>query len=210
MIMDITILTLMVITIGFPNGEGQEVKDLMIPKFETSMDGCKPILNNFMENRNNVKCKPHDVIIPINTGEVGYIYEPTHVSVKKCSGTCKDNTSCVKDETKITKISVRKLHPDSGGSECGLVEVEEDVSCQCSCTVTENDCNENQMYLPDYCMCKCMKDKDMTEECEKSQRLWDPARCDCFCKDEDTAKQRCSSMQYFNRMKCKCMDQHDN
>ena len=64
--------------------------------------------------------------------------------------------------------------------ECGIVVVEEDVSCSCGCPVKESDCSIEQYFDRSSCQCLC-RDQSGRNECISRGMQWDPLLCMCIC-----------------------------
>jgi len=84
---------------------------------------------------------------------------PSHVTVKRCSGGCHGQSSCVAASTATRKVPVLLARCPLGGGkcekECASVEVEDHLSCTCGCRVQEDECRGDQAFSSSTCSCTC-------------------------------------------------------
>jgi len=134
---------------------------------------------------------------------------PSHVSVKRCRGSCPANTpvSCKHKEFTLRAVPVMMV---VGGfrtgyleTVCQNLEVREDVSCECGCEVRREDCSTDlHLYDNNTCSCPCRARSDCT-----ARQEWDLQHCRCFCR-EDTW-QPCSTGYLFDSQEsCQCIAVH--
>lgn len=65
-------------------------------------------------------------------------------------------------------------------TQCGFIEVEEHLGCQCDCPVQPHHCRSDQYYEMSSCRCLC-QDQAGRNQCIMSGKQWDPVNCMCLC-----------------------------
>lgn len=134
---------------------------------------------------------------------------PSHVSVKRCRGSCLTNPafSCKHQEYTMRSVPVMMV---VGGFSTGLLEtvcqrleVREDLSCECGCEVRREDCRaELQLYDNNTCSCSCRARSDCSERQE-----WDLQHCRCVCR-EDTWRPCSTGYLFDSQESCQCTAVH--
>ena len=78
-------------------------------------------------------------------------------------------------------------------TQCGFVEVEEHLGCNCDCPVQAHHCRADQYYEMSSCRCLC-QDQARRNQCILQGMQWDPVNCMCMC---PTATWRVCSTGYI-------------
>ncbi|XP_011868054.1 PREDICTED: balbiani ring protein 3-like isoform X2 [Vollenhovia emeryi] len=171
-----TVCALMTICVCITNGMLYD--DELRPHEGVAIEcaGRRMQLNHQMKE---VMCVPRHTMIKL-IPQPGYTFYPNYASVKRCSGFCPRNKSCMPVRKDTKKIAVRMDGYDSSG--CYHVLLEEHTKCKCQCSVKESDCNVHQIYSEDNCACECKN----TRECDKArQMIWNEKLCKCTCNKEE-------------------------
>lgn len=155
-------------------------------------------------------CRPRPVIVQVPYDSDNYqLMAPTHVEVSRCQGSCGHfHHSCVPD--RVTKkrvplvLTERTVEQGVTTSFCGEVEVEEHLSCQCGCPITEQNCGPNQVFLPYECRCSCTNLKER-DSCLAKGWHWDRDTCQCMCPGRPYPS--CPSSYMFDySVTCSCIE----
>jgi len=131
-------------------------------------------------------CRPRPVLVQVPYDSDNFqLLAPTHVEVSRCQGSCGHfHHSCIPDKIRKKEVSLvmteRTVEEGMTTSYCGAAEVEEHLSCQCGCPITEQSCGANQVFLPYECRCSCtnLQERDM---CLEKGWHWDRDACQCMC-----------------------------
>jgi hypothetical protein len=83
---------------------------------------------------------------------------------------------------------------------CMKVKIEKHILCGCKCAMSEQNCNEKQLFSEDRCACDC-KDISKGKTCGSMNKMWDPNTCDCQC--PPSASRTCSSGAVFDEETCR-------
>jgi hypothetical protein len=110
---------------------------------------------------------------------------PDFATVKRCGGSCDLHSHrCVPTSTTMKRLEVMvvvsQFPMTRTETECGFVEVEEDVGCVCDCPVKPQDCTADQVYEAGSCKCLC-RDQEARNQCVRDGMQWDPVNCLCIC-----------------------------
>ena len=110
---------------------------------------------------------------------------PDFATVNRCGGSCDMYSHrCVPTETRTKQLEVMVILSQfprvQTETQCGFVEVEEHVGCQCDCPVQAHHCRSDQYYEPSSCRCLC-QDQGKRNECIMRGMQWDPVNCMCIC-----------------------------
>jgi len=133
-------------------------------------------------------CRPRLVTVGLGESVAGHsLLAPTHVSLRRCSGSCSHSHSlhsCLPSQTSSREVDV-VLSPVSGvagvqQSVCGKVRVEEHESCSCKCELTPGSCSHHQTFLPLECRCVC-SNREERLSCLAQAKYWDNHLCLCLC-----------------------------
>ena len=133
-------------------------------------------------------CQPRLVTVAMTDTVEGHsLVAPTHVSVRRCSGSCSHSHSlhsCLPGKLSRREVEVvlSPVSAESGlqQSVCGRVTVEEHESCACRCDVSPGQCSALQTFLPLECRCVCSNRQERLD-CLAGARHWDPHHCVCLC-----------------------------
>ena len=137
---------------------------------------------------------------------------PEYKTVSRCGGSCELNShGCMATATRSKSIDmmvVRKRHDRTQNEiECGVIVVEEDVSCSCDCPVQETNCSIEQYYDGSSCQCLC-KDQSSRNECISRGMQWDPLLCMCIC--PPSLRKLCSTGYIYDFIDtCQCVPDSD-
>ena len=134
---------------------------------------------------------------------------PSHVSVKRCRGSCLTNPafSCKHRESSLRSVPVMMV---VGGFSTGLLEtvcqrleVREDLSCECGCQVRREQCLPPlHLYDNKTCSCSCLARPD----CSALQQF-DLQHCRCGCREDSWRP--CSTGYLFDSQEsCQCTPVH--
>ena len=132
---------------------------------------------------------------------------PEYKTVSRCGGSCElISHGCIATATRSKSMDVmvvRKRHDRSQNEiECGVIVVDEDISCSCGCPVQESDCSIEQYYDRSSCQCLC-KDQSSKKECISLGMEWDPLTCTCIC--PESLWKICSTGYFYDYFTCKCV-----
>ncbi|XP_072756490.1 uncharacterized protein [Anoplolepis gracilipes] len=141
-----------------------------------------------------VTCIPRRTLVKL-IPQPGYTFYPNYVSVKRCSGFCPKNKSCMPVRKDMKKIIVRMDGYNS--NQCYHVLVEEHDKCKCQCNVKPNHCKFYQVYSEDNCACECNNRRKCNEE---RQMVWSEKLCECICNKEEI----CSTGLEWVPSLCRC------
>ncbi len=135
-------------------------------------------------------CQARDTLIDLrehmpNASNVIQVI-PDFATVKRCGGSCDVHSHrCVATAKRMKRLEVMVVVTQfprrRTETECGFVDVEEDVGCVCDCPVQPDDCRqEDQFYEPSSCQCLC-RDQEARNRCVRDGMQWDPVNCLCIC-----------------------------
>ena len=146
----------------------------------------------------NIDCQPLLSFVDVDPN---YLFDPYVVRLYRCGGKQKygsRNKVCVaKTTSKVT------FHVDdfSGTGKAVTTTLVNHTSCQEECKYDRSICNENQVWDPSDCSCRC--NVVGPQECEEGFR-WDPFRCSCVCPPQSPLQQ-CNQHRVFSEDTCSCM-----
>ncbi|CAG9765536.1 unnamed protein product [Ceutorhynchus assimilis] len=156
---------------------------------------------NFNKTRNNIKCKPRPFILDVVSSQ-GKVF-PDKILTKQCAGFCTGNKRCAPTKTVNVSTSVQILLADRR-VRCSTILVPRDVKCKCQCATSRMDCNRNQAFDRNSCVCACTnknEEKHCYTKIEKFRlHMWDPKTCSCVCRTE----QPCSTGKIWDKILCRC------
>eukprot|EP00092_Neocalanus_flemingeri_P005237 GFUD01005630.1.p1 GENE.GFUD01005630.1~~GFUD01005630.1.p1 ORF type:complete len:289 (+),score=49.03 GFUD01005630.1:65-931(+) len=155
-------------------------------------------------------CRPRPLIVQVPYDSDNFqLMAPTHVEVNRCQGSCGHfHHSCVPAEIRKKEVSLvlteRTVQEGVSTSLCDAVEVEEHLSCQCGCPITEHNCGANQVFLPYECRCSCTNLRERDSCLEKGWH-WDRDTCQCMCPGRPYPS--CpSSFMFDYSITCSCVE----
>ena len=137
---------------------------------------------------------------------------PEYKTVSRCGGSCElISHGCTATATRSKSMDVmvvRKRQDRSQNEiECGVIVVEEDISCSCGCPVQETDCSIEQYYDRSSCQCLC-KDQSSRNKCISRGMQWDPLLCMCIC--PPSLRRICSTGYMYDFIDtCQCVPDTD-
>lgn len=167
------------------------VTELLVEGMETKTRQCS---NTEMERlwsnllSPDTICRPRLVTVDLGQTVAGHrLLAPTHLSLRRCSGSCSHSNSlhsCLPNMTTSREVDV-VVSPMSGvagiqKSVCGKVTVEEHESCSCKCEMTPGSCSSHQTFLPLECRCVCSNLEERVS-CLDQAKYWDNHLCLCLC-----------------------------
>ncbi|XP_018406489.1 PREDICTED: vascular endothelial growth factor A-A-like [Cyphomyrmex costatus] len=175
--------------------EGMRFTDDELRPHEGVAIGCAGRRMQLNHQMKEVMCVPRHTLVKL-IPQSGYTFYPNYASVKRCSGFCPRNKSCMPVRKNVRKIAVRMDGYNS--SECYHVLLEEHTKCKCQCSVTENHCNIHQVYSENNCACECKNKR----KCDKErQMVWNEKLCKCTCNKEEEI---CTSGLEWVPSRCGC------
>jgi len=155
-------------------------------------------------------CRPRPVIVQVPYDSNNFqLMAPTHVEVNRCQGSCGHfHHSCVPAEIRKKEVPLvlteRTVQEGVTRSLCSAVEVEEHLSCQCGCPITEQNCGANQVFLPYECRCSCTNLHER-DSCLAKGWHWDRDTCQCMCPGRPYPS--CpSSFMFDYSVTCSCVE----
>ncbi|CAB4066592.1 unnamed protein product [Lepeophtheirus salmonis] len=142
-----------------------------------------------------LSCRPIETVIPLDYpfNDTYSLMKPTHVSVKRCQGSCFSN-NCIAKQIINRNVDVlyfpRSSNPDGTISPiCSSVIVQDHITCGCGCSITADECTDTGMdirvYLPGECRCAC-RDVSKRGNCLKQGNFWNFQTCECMCQNPNS------------------------
>ena len=146
----------------------------------------------------NQECMPRPEILDVNEGVGEALFDPYHVQVNKCSGSCNtlDNPMsriCVPNIIKNVNMKLYNFLMMLNETRNVLWH----ESCKCVCRLNSSVCNSKQIWNRDTCRCNCNEDFANIINCTKGY-MWNPRTCACEC------EMGCKPGQYLDHKNCVC------
>jgi len=145
----------------------------------------------------NIACQPLLAYVDVDPD---YLFDPYVVKLHRCSGKqdSSKNKGCVARTTSNVTFQVDDF---SGTGEVVLVTLQNHTSCHEQCKHNSSVCNENEVWDPRDCSCRCNVKEP--QQCEDGFR-WDPFRCSCVCPQHGRPLQ-CNKFKIFSEDTCACI-----
>merc|ERR1712126_244996 len=107
-------------------------------------------------------CVPQPQVVQIQVEDFLHLVGPSHIQVNRCAGSCSSLTptshTCLPTKVVTRQVEVMVVPltftPGPVETQCTTVQVEEHLSCSCSCPPRPSLCPPNQ-WNNDLCSCSC-------------------------------------------------------
>ncbi|XP_066924350.1 uncharacterized protein [Clytia hemisphaerica] len=142
----------------------------------------------------NAECMPRETVVSIDSPR--YALKPSKVLLHRCDGSFDDLTpalkSCVKNESVTLNVKVQNIFMLTNE----IVELENHTTCKQQCVFDGSQCNKNQKWDAENCLCVC--DHNKRFQCPE-HHIWEPNLCQCVCNRACPFKRH-----YLDQEDCTC------